>query len=305
MRDYILAHIANGYYKNPTHHQFTEKYDNISGWTDYLITEHIVFSHRKNDYSRDNFIEKLDNHKYYEIDFYLSGDMWFFCEKDSVVIQEGLVAVVRPYAFHARKLMKSTVSERYVVYFSANAFSFLGANSLSSFAQDTDSPFLLLSSEEFGKVFSLLRNTENALRIDNADSSALALSYIIQLFAVLNRHTNSNTLTPKSFKIPENVLRIKEYIDQNFLEINTVSDIANHFFYSREYVSKIFSRHFSTSIYSYLIKKKVTHSIKLIDEGETVNNACFKSGFGNITSYIKAFKSTMGVTPSKYISSLK
>jgi AraC-like DNA-binding protein len=79
-----------------------------------------------------------------------------------------------------------------------------------------------------------------------------------------------------------------------------VEEIAAHFFYSREYLSRLFRRTLNTTVSDYLADKKLAHSKVLLEQGATVTEACFSSGFRNMSSFIRNFQEKTGVLPSIY-----
>ena len=100
--------------------------------------------------------------------------------------------------------------------------------------------------------------------------------------------------------LPEAIRQIKDYIDENYTTLSGVEEIAAHFFYSREYLSRLFRRTLNTTVSDYLLDKKLTHSKHLLEHGDSVTEACFASGFHNMSSFIRNFRDYAGVLPSVY-----
>ena len=113
--------------------------------------------------------------------------------------------------------------KRHVFYLYSSAFDAIGHSSLTSFFDRTQNGELLALSYLEAKLslMSLLENLTKAL--DHAPSpleEALGLSYIIQIFYLLNQ----KDCQPKSDNayLPENILKIQNYIDHNFSAISSV-----------------------------------------------------------------------------------
>lgn len=97
------------------------------------------------------------------------------------------------------------------------------------------------------------------------------------------------------------VREVIEYINRNFTstEIN-VSDIAANFFVSEGYLSKLFKKFTGTTVYNYIIEKRLSYTRELINDGGSIQDSCYASGFCDYTSYLKAFKKKYSMTPTEY-----
>jgi AraC-like DNA-binding protein len=96
------------------------------------------------------------------------------------------------------------------------------------------------------------------------------------------------------------IYQIKAYIDTEYANIHNISDLTQRFFYSREYITREFRKHFNTPIYQYIVSRKLLLSKKYIHLGITIDKAARMAGFTNMASYIKLFKKDTGLTPSEY-----
>ena len=50
----------------------------------------------------------------------------------------------------------------------------------------------------------------------------------------------------------------------------------------------------------YMTKQRISYAKYLLANGESVTDACFKSGFNNYNYFISKFKSIIGTTPAKF-----
>lgn len=126
---------------------------------------------------------------------------------------------------------------------------------------------------------------------------------LFELFVFILRKNEQNLIqtVEHSNKVVSSVI---DYINENFTlpEINTESIAMDHFV-SEGHLTRLFRKYTGTTIYNYIIQKRLSYSITLMKKGESIHDACYKSGFSDYTSYLKAFKKTYHVTPSIYKSS--
>ena len=103
-----------------------------------------------------------------------------------------------------------------------------------------------------------------------------------------------------SERLPENILALQQYLDAHYTEINSVSEVAEHFFYSREYVSRLFKKYYDTTILDYIHKLRISKSRALIAEGMPIIDVCYAVGFSSLSTFIRAFRTATDMTPSEY-----
>lgn len=97
----------------------------------------------------------------------------------------------------------------------------------------------------------------------------------------------------------ESMALVKKYIDMKYANIQSVLEVAEHFYYSREHLSRAFKSSYNISISEYLRNRRVVESTKLLST-ISVAEAAYTVGFNNQSAYISAFKSHMGCLPSEY-----
>ena len=56
----------------------------------------------------------------------------------------------------------------------------------------------------------------------------------------------------------------------------------------------------NTTVADYVLKRRISYSQQLMETDLSLADICFHSGFGSVSSFIRSFKSIMGMSPSKY-----
>lgn len=297
MKDYIKQHIESGMYGVNTV-LGAGKYTNVKGWTDYLVHDNLIFSHRTNTYTAETFEEGLHSHGFFEIIFYVTGDVEYIRENEVSVPKSGMVISCAPEVMHTSRLLADGAYDRYVMYFNRSFFTYCGEQlPLPSFIGGENGHGFIQPDETMSaKLRTLLASAEEAAARNTPSGRALANSYIVQFFAMLDGSVGSGN----NMRLPENVARIKKYIDTYFSSIEGVSEIASYFFYSREHASRLFRQYFNITLSDYLMQRRVAESTKLLLDGSSVADACYSVGFHSVSSYINAFRRVTGCLPSEY-----
>ncbi len=96
------------------------------------------------------------------------------------------------------------------------------------------------------------------------------------------------------------IQRAIQYIEQNFSKQISLESMAKAAAMSVSYFSGSFKSITGTSPYNYLMITRIEHALNCIKTTEkTVMSIAFESGFTSITSFNKAFKKLIGVSPTE------
>ena len=93
---------------------------------------------------------------------------------------------------------------------------------------------------------------------------------------------------------------IKDYIDTNFTEQITLSELSQRFHYSREYISREFKRQFGMGIIKYMNEVRLERARIYLTRGVSPHEAGAKVGFLDDSYFSRLFKDKFGSTPKKY-----
>ena len=275
---------------------------NIINWENHIITETLSYAYRDTKYNSRTFPSNLHYHDYYELVVFEEGDIQYICEGCIYHPQYGDIILIPPGKFHMSAInSECTRYKRHVFYLYPSAFKTIGHDALTSFLNRTTKGdmfgFCLTDAkQEFMDKLTCLKETFS--QESSQLKKALGLSYIIQIFYLLNQ----TSCQPKNVvsSLPENILILQHYIDDNFSKILSVSQVAEHFFYSREYLSRLFRKYFDTTISDYIMKRRISESQALIMQGIPLIDIAYQVGFGSLSTFIRAFKAVTNMTPSEY-----
>ncbi len=92
---------------------------------------------------------------------------------------------------------------------------------------------------------------------------------------------------------------ILSYIESNLEEPLSLDDIAGQFYLSKYYVAHLFKDTLGISVHQYIIKKRLAECRSAIISGEGISKTYEKFGFGDYSSFFKAFKKEYGMSPKE------
>ena len=96
-----------------------------------------------------------------------------------------------------------------------------------------------------------------------------------------------------------------EIIEENYSSIQlNVSEIARILGVSNVYLSKCFKQFANRNISDYLCSYRLEKAKLMLASEMTVNEICEACGFGSLRTFMRDFKSSEGLTPGQYRSTL-
>jgi len=93
-------------------------------------------------------------------------------------------------------------------------------------------------------------------------------------------------------------LKALRYIDNNILNITSVSELAKELKYNHSYLSNEFSRAMGITLRDYIETKKVELGKSFLKEGLNVTQTASKLGYASSQSFCKMFTRRVGYPPS-------
>ncbi len=233
-------------------------------------------------------------HKVYEIYYLTSGEVQYFIEDTIYTLKEGDIVIIPPNTLHKTLNDRNSTRRRLLVY--------LDADYLKSFG-DFDFGFLKkVSVFHDGNTYQI-QYIFNALLTEyrGENSELLTKALLCELFVLLDRKKEITAKTTKDSSSSKRLFEVIAYINKNFGNEITLSDISKHFFIHPTYLSRIFKDDTGLSFSDYLRKFRIKKSVELLlNTDKNTTEIAFDVGFNSTNHFCKTFKSIMGLSPLQY-----
>jgi AraC family transcriptional regulator len=99
----------------------------------------------------------------------------------------------------------------------------------------------------------------------------------------------------------ERVHHVRERIDAEFAETQSVSDLARSVGMSMFHFSRVFTELAGAPPHRYLLKARLKAARAMLREGRSVTETCFACGFGNLSHFSRSFARRYGCSPSQML----
>lgn len=93
--------------------------------------------------------------------------------------------------------------------------------------------------------------------------------------------------------------QIVRYLDQHFLKEIGVEDLARTFHMSKSSLNKFFQKQLNTTCHQYILKKRLALAVSLIRQDVPLKTVAVQSGFGDYSSFFRAFLENVSYFPDR------
>lgn len=238
-------------------------------------------------------------HEQCEVYFFLSGSIEYVVEGSKYPLGENSLMIMRPSESHKARIAESVRYERYAINFPLSfannidpegrltkAFIErpLGKNNMFC-ASEID---MLLVQKLFAEMCSDDGDYNKQLTIKT--HLLILLDMISRAFAA----RGSVEHKPLS-----NAERIVMYVNIHLFEDITVPELAKHFYLSPSQFSRVFRQATGAAPWEYITKKRLNAAKEKIRSGQSAHSASESCGFGDYSSFYRAYIKHFGCAPTR------
>jgi len=254
----------------------------------------------------------LHHHDFYEVYFFLSGNVQYIIESRSYDLTPGDILLIRPMELHQPMFREEQQAyDRFVLWINRRFLEGMcmpGQDLCACF--DTAAPgrsnLLRPDAALRQLLFYLLDNLLQESRSAQCCGPLCALTYLAQVMIYLNRLTEQTGQESESRAVSDSlVYRVMQYINAHYGENLTLDLLAREFFISKYHLSREFNRVVGTSVHRYVTQKRLAVAKQMMTDGAASSAVCQRCGFGDYSSFYRAFKAEYQISPKEFAARLK
>lgn len=259
---------------------------------------------------KDSRAQKLDYH-YHEFDkliLLLGGKVSYVVEGVTYFLQPWDLLLVQHNLIHRPIIDPAEPYERVVIWLGRE---WMEKRSDPGEALDTcfhtaaQRGFHLLRFAPEGRLAYMqqIQRLEEALRDREFGASRLADTLCQQLLIRVNRDILRDRTAQDqadSYRIDPKIEEILRYIAAHLTEELTVEALAGRFYLSRYYLMHRFKAVTGYTVHQYISQKRLVLAGELIRSGVPVMKAAEQAGFGEYSTFLRAFQGTFHVSPREF-----
>ena len=233
-------------------------------------------------------------HQKYELLYIVRGKGQCIVEGSEYPLSDGALFIFRPFEYHYVRPDSDAVYERYVCNFSEDAL------------MDAVKKIPFLTQKSNGIYFPkevLDNNFCNVLiagnsyfernSTSNAESEAMCISLVNSLLLMIS-DTAEEAADDGGL-----IGKIIRHINRHITEKISLEETAKKFFISKYYLCRLFKKQTGLTVTAYINSKRIAMAQHLISRGEPPTAVAFSVGFGDYSTFYRAYVKETGKAPSR------
>lgn len=251
------------------------------------------------------------NHDFYEIFFFISGKVKYIIEGKTYILKPNDILLTNNKELHKPIVENGMNYERIVIWIDPKFLKTIENNETNlTLCFDTSSEhhynLLRPNINLFHIIKKIYEKLEKACASNDYGATLLRKAYITELLIYLNRaYFDTSKEIEIDIKHNSKISDVLYYINENLCEDLSLDTLSQKFYISKYHLSRQFKQYVGFTIHQYIMKKRLIMAKIHLYDGASVESAYIYSGFNNYQNFIKAFKDEFGLSPKKYVASLK
>ena len=252
----------------------------------------------------------IHHHDFFEVYFFLNGRVSYKVEGRTYHLEPGDLLLINPQELHQPDIGTDALYERIVLWidraYLASLCDAAGTDLATCFDNDQPGHTNLLRPNKLRRaaISQLLERLTREYYSEELGSFAYAQGLLIQFMVELNRLAQSYGYAEKREE-PDLTSQVLAYIGNHYQENITLESLAAHFFVSKYHLSHEFSHRVGTSIYRYVIFRRLLQARELIIAGKAPGEVYQSCGFGDYANFYRAFKGEYGISPREFAAQMQ
>lgn len=250
---------------------------------------------------------ELHYHDFNKIIIFISGDVTYIIEGKSYKLKPWDILLVGKNDLHLPVVSSDIPYERMVLWLNPlfleehnkdncdllSCFQLASKRKLNLIRLDTKQIHLLKQN---------LTHLEQEVQNEAFGSAILKNALFIQLMVQINRLFlgMDATRSMDDIQYDPRIEDILSFINTNLDKNLSIDMISKTFYLNRYYLMHLFKRETGYTLYGYIQKKRLIKASDLIKNGMQAGEVCTLCGFGDYSSFVRAFKKEFQLSPKQY-----
>ena len=267
----------------------------------------------------DFFIDRADDvvgvdmpsfhiHYKFEIYYEIEGGRRYFIEDSAYVVNAGSVVLIGENQIHKTASLGDTPSSRIVLNFSREylervAQAFPNVDFFAFLSEERNHLLTGLTVKQQNQIYGLLQQLLAMEDETSAAADALRRLLLGTLLLELKEHCRrQQEQTAENGRVSNHTVdQIQAYIAEHYAEKLTLTGIANQFYISPYYLSRMFKKSINLSLIEYINGVRIKAAQNLIERSSgSIAEIAAKTGFMTTAHFRRVFKDATGLSPQQY-----
>lgn len=255
-------------------------------------------------YYADNDMSEVapHRHSYYELLFFLEGDVTYMIgDRPYRLLPGDLLIIPRDTPHHP--IFGGTVRYRRVVLWLTPEFVRSleqGEELVSCLEGDEQRRLYRFDSAEGSRLMECAMTIAEEFSYERPFANTMSILLVTQLLILVCRMMPAAADGGGTDSASQQLVRdVVAFINENLTRDLTLDYLADHFFISKFYLSRVFKKHMNVTPHSYISQRRLFLAKQLLYDGLSPTEVYRRCGYSDYSSFFRAFKEKYGFSPKQ------
>lgn len=248
---------------------------------------------------------EMHAHEMMEIFCFISGNAQFLVEGNAYRLNSGDIMIMRPAEAHRMQILPDVPYERVAIHFSSSYIDRICPGSserLAAFYDRRLGESNLYRPEDFRSPHiksCLMSIAENCPSLNDPERylAVNLISVLEEIDIAFGGKRPDGMPNDQTGTATELSRRLVDYINRNLYGELSVKRLSEMFFISPAQLNRIFRGSTGSSVWEYILVKRLLEARRRIKAGEPASKVCYLCGFGDYSAFYRAYRSKFGASP--------
>jgi AraC-like DNA-binding protein len=273
------------------------------------LNENFKYFHLKD---KKNMKFESHYHDFNKIIIFISGTVNYLIEGKSYKLKPWDIIFVNTNEVHRPIVSPDNQYERIIIWINKkflNSYNTANTELLTCFkiASEKKHNLLRLDIHNINRLKILLQTLETENNNHDFGSDILRNSVLIQLMVYMNRLFLKNKIDDYEIDVEydKHIVEIIEYIGNNLNGELSIEKISSTFYINKYYLMHKFKEQTGFTLHNYIQQKRLLYAVSLIRNGAQISTVYLECGFGDYSSFVRAFKKMFELSPKNYYKAIQ
>jgi len=239
-----------------------------------------------------NNMPRFHSHAFYELYYVVEGERYFLIGNRVYHIRRGDLLLISPEVEHRSLDVNGEGYERLVINVPRSHLP-EGSHPVEELCMvRPDTELFAALSGEAGVLISAVEGGADALT---------AYIAVMRLLSIALSGRGEPCETEIASTTLDRMAEILGYLEEHYTEGIKLSALSERFYISEFYLCRLFKEYTGKTVLSYVTDLRIRRARKMLSAtAEPVAKIARESGFGSVSAFGKAFKSSVGLSPREY-----
>lgn len=245
-------------------------------------------------------------HDRYELFYFISGDLTYYIEGQAYKLSPHDMIITNSRELHRIVFNSECRYERKYIQFKPEY--------ISAFQRDEYNMLYYFESRKLGysnrilakdvldyKLDELWNQIGHTTLEDSAENHIMMKTFFVQMLITINKiFAKYNHSLVERHKSDQKIAAILDFINKNLDDKITLDLLQQKFFVNKYYLCHIFKLNTGFTLIEYITYKRIMWATELLSSGMTALDVANTVGYGDYSTFYKAFRNITGLSPKKY-----